>query len=118
MSEPEQVRVVIVTGASSDVGLYATKSLIERGWHVVMACRNLPKAETAACALGLAQEHYTLLEIYLGSQANVHRFVGTFRATGLRLNALVCNAAVYLPLLKEPQRSPEGCEISFATNTS
>jgi len=28
----------------------------------------------------------------------------------------VCNAAVYLPLLKAPARSPEGYEISVATN--
>ena len=32
------------------------------------------------------------------------------------LDALVCNAAVYLPRLKKPLRSPQGYEISMATN--
>ena len=38
---------VIVTGASSGVGLYATQSLVARGWHVVMACRDLDKTRSA-----------------------------------------------------------------------
>ena len=32
------------------------------------------------------------------------------------LDALVCNAAVYLPRLSKPQRSVQGYEISMATN--
>jgi protochlorophyllide reductase len=32
------------------------------------------------------------------------------------LDALVCNAAIYMPLLKQPLRSPEGYELTMATN--
>jgi NAD(P)-dependent dehydrogenase (short-subunit alcohol dehydrogenase family) len=39
---------VIVTGASSGVGLFATAALIQQGWPVVMACRNLQKARRVA----------------------------------------------------------------------
>jgi protochlorophyllide reductase len=42
--------------------------------------------------------------------------VEDFRATGKSLEALVCNAAVYLPLAKEPLRSKDGYELSVATN--
>jgi protochlorophyllide reductase len=42
--------------------------------------------------------------------------VKDFRASGKSLDALVCNAAIYMPLLKEPLRSPEGFELSVATN--
>lgn len=107
---------VIVTGASSGVGLYGTKALIERGWHVVMACRDLAKASRAAQELQLPGPAYTLLEIDLGSLASVRQFVAEFRRRGRTLNALVCNAAVYLPRLQAPMRSPEGYEISVATN--
>jgi protochlorophyllide reductase len=113
---PSSLPTVIITGASSGVGLYAAQALARRGWFVVMACRDLPKAEQAAQALGIAAERRALLEIDLGSQVSVRRFVNAFRALGRPLNVLVNNAAVYLPRLKEPQRSPEGYEISVATN--
>lgn len=107
---------VIVTGASSGVGLHATNALAQRGWHVIMACRDLAKAERAARELGISAASVSLMEIDLGSLQSVRRFVEKFHASGRPLETLVCNAAVYLPLLKEPARSPEGYEISVATN--
>jgi protochlorophyllide reductase len=109
-------RSVIITGASSGVGLHATKSLVDRGWHVVMACRDLDKAEREARRIGVEMMGVSLLPIDLGSLASVRQFVAAFRATGAVLEALVCNAAVYLPRLREPMRSPDGFEISVATN--
>jgi protochlorophyllide reductase len=111
-----QESTVIVTGASSGVGLYAAKALSDRGWHVVMACRNLSKTEKVAKEVGLPQDKYSILHLDLASLDSVHQFVQDFRATGKSLDALVCNAAVYLPLEKEPQRSQEGYELSVATN--
>ena len=115
MAQPHP-NTVIITGASSGVGLYATKALCKRNWHVVMACRDLKKAETAAQSLGLKPENYTVMHIDLGSLESVRQFVADFRQTGRSLEALVCNAATYLPRLKEPLRSPEGYELSVATN--
>jgi protochlorophyllide reductase len=109
-------RTAIVTGASSGVGLHGTKSLVDRGWHVIMACRDLDKATRAATELQIASTSVTPLHIDLGSLASVRQFVTAFRALNRTLDALVCNAAVYLPRLTEPQRSPEGFEISVATN--
>ncbi|MFN4270947.1 MAG: protochlorophyllide reductase [Thermosynechococcus sp.] len=107
---------VIITGASSGVGLYATKALANRGWHVVMACRNLEKAEQAAKDLQISPEAYTILHLDLSSLASVRGFVESFRALHRPLRALVCNAAVYYPLLKEPLYSVDGYELTVATN--
>ncbi|BAY43532.1 protochlorophyllide oxidoreductase [Scytonema sp. HK-05] len=107
---------VVITGASSGVGLYAAKALSQRGWHVVMACRDLAKAEKAAQTVGMSQDSYTLMHIDLASLESVRQFVKDFRSSGKSLDALVCNAAIYMPLLKEPLRSPEGYELSVATN--
>lgn len=115
MNEPTKP-LAIVTGASSGVGLHTTNSLIGRGWHIIMACRDLPKAETAAQSLDMPQSAYEVAHLDLGSLASVRAFHAGLRASGRALDALVCNAAVYLPLLKEPARSPEGYEISVATN--
>ena len=111
-----QESTVVITGASSGVGLYAAKALIYRGWHVVMACRNLPKTEAVAEQVGIPKDKYSAIHLDLASLDSVHQFVADFRATGRSLEALVCNAAVYLPLEKEPQRSQDGYELSVATN--
>jgi protochlorophyllide reductase len=112
----DQKPTVIITGTSSGVGLYAAKSFVDRGWHVIMACRDIPKTEAAAQSLSIAKENYTILPIDLASLESVRNFVKDFRATGRSLNAVVCNAAIYMPLLKEPLRSPEGYELTMATN--
>ncbi|MEM9539642.1 MAG: protochlorophyllide reductase [Cyanobacteria bacterium P01_E01_bin.42] len=106
----------IITGASSGVGLYGAKALAQKGWQVVMACRDVIKAKKAAQDLQIPEENYTVMEIDLASLESVRQFVKTFRESGRSLEALVCNAAVYLPLLKEPLRSPDGYELSVATN--
>ena len=112
----DQKSTVVITGASSGVGLYAAKALAKRGWRVVMACRDLEKAANVALTVGIPQDSYTLIHIDLGSLQSVRRFVENFRARGLSLDALVCNAAIYMPLLKEPLRSPEGYELTVTTN--
>lgn len=114
--EQQQQSTAVITGASSGVGLYAAKALANRGWHVVMACRNLPKTERAAQSVGMPQGGYTIMHLDLASLDSVRQFVKTFRESGKSLDALVCNAAVYLPLEKEPQRSKDGYELSVATN--
>ena len=112
----QQTRNVIITGASSGVGLYAAKALAEKGWHVIMACRNIPKAEQVAKEQGIAPENYTVIKLDLASLESVRKFVEAFRATGRSLDALVVNAAIYKPSLKSPERSEDGYEISVATN--
>ncbi len=110
----QQKPTVIVTGASSGVGLYTAKALALKGWQVIMACRDLAKAETVAKELDI--KNHVLMHVDLASLASVRQFVQDFRARGQSLEALVCNAAVYLPLIKEPLYSPEGYELSVATN--
>jgi protochlorophyllide reductase len=112
----QQKPTVVVTGASSGVGLYAAKALADQGWHVVMACRNLQKTEKVAAEVGIAKDNYSIIHLDLASLVSVRAFVQDFRATGKSLDALVCNAAVYLPLEKEPARSQDGYELSVATN--
>jgi protochlorophyllide reductase len=112
----DREQTVIITGASSGVGLHGARSLTQKGWHVVMACRNIPKTIEAAEALGMDKNSYTIMPLDLSSLKSVRDFVTKFRQSGKHLDALVCNAAVYLPLLKEPMYSEDGYEISVATN--
>jgi len=111
-----QQKTAIITGASSGVGLYGARALTQKGWHIVMACRDLAKAARVAQEVGMLPGSYTLMPIDLASLESVRQFVKTFRESGKSLDALVCNAAIYMPLIKEPLRSPEGYELSVATN--
>jgi len=108
--------IVIVTGASSGVGLYATASLIQLGWHVVMACRDLAKAQRVAAEMQLPAGHFSLMHLDLGSLQSVRDFASAYLALDWPLHALLNNAASYQPRLKTPARSPEGYELSVATN--
>ncbi|MEQ8772911.1 MAG: SDR family NAD(P)-dependent oxidoreductase, partial [Erythrobacter sp.] len=108
--------ICIITGASSGIGLWASKALVERGWHVVMACRDTAKAEAAAREIGIAPESRIIMRLDLGTLSGVRGFVEEFRTLARPLDALVCNAATYMPRLTEPLRSPEGYELSVATN--
>ncbi len=115
MEQPRK-STVVVTGASSGVGLYTAKALTKRGYHVVMACRDLTKAGEAAREVGMPEGSYSIMHIDLGSLESVRRFSREFTASGRNLKALVCNAAIYMPLLKEPLFSPEGYELTMTTN--
>lgn len=108
---------VIITGASSGLGLATTKALADTGkWHVVMACRDFLKAERAAKSAGISKENYTVMHLDLASLDSVRQFVDNFRRSEMPLDVLVCNAAVYQPTAREPSFSAEGFELSVGTN--
>lgn len=108
---------VIITGASSGLGLAAAKALAETGkWHVIMACRDFLKAERAAKAAGMPKENYTIMHLDLASLDSVRQFVDNFRRSGRPLDVLVNNAAVYFPTAKEPTFTADGFELSVGTN--
>lgn len=126
---PEK-KTVIITGASSGLGLAAAKELAASGdWYVIMACRDYQKAEKAARDAGMLEDSYEVLHCDLASTNSVRHFVKAFQSLGRPLDALVCNAAVYYPNAHKqgvflpglfpgggPRWSAEGHEMSFAAN--
>ena len=94
-------KVVVITGASSGLGLYTTKALVETGEYcVVMAVRNPSKAEEKAREFGFPTDAYHVMECELADLDSVRSFAKTFLASKFAQNfsALICNAALYLPL--------------------
>mmetsp|Transcript_57796 Transcript_57796/g.102616 ORF Transcript_57796/g.102616 Transcript_57796/m.102616 type:complete len:461 (-) Transcript_57796:74-1456(-) len=123
-------KTVIITGASSGLGLSAATELAMSGeWRVIMACRDFAKAERLAKEREFPEGSYTVLHLDLGANNSVRRFVTAFRDLQIPLDALVCNAAVYFPNAHKegaffpglfpgggPRWSADGHELSFATN--
>jgi NAD(P)-dependent dehydrogenase (short-subunit alcohol dehydrogenase family) len=108
-------RLAVVTGASGGLGLDTAKVLARRGATVVLACRDVGKAERAADQIraeaGPAAVRVAHLD--LASLASVHEAAGEICSTCPRLDLLINNAGVMTPPY---QRTEDGFELTFATN--
>ncbi|XP_052177670.1 protochlorophyllide reductase, chloroplastic-like [Diospyros lotus] len=83
---------VVVTGASSGLGLATAKALAETGkWHIIMACRDFLKAERAAKSAGIAKENYTVMHLDLASLDPAAHSTSWFAMQLCNTNTLACN---------------------------
>ncbi len=109
---------VVVTGASSGLGRAASAELAAAGHHVVLACRSTARGEAAAEKIRSSTPGARLevLNLDLASLASVRSAASTLAAGGDRppLHGLVCNAGIQI--VDGVQRSPDGYELTFATN--
>ena len=111
--------VVLITGTTSGVGLNTLEPLISSGWKVVAINRSNKRAFDAASNL-LAQEDLgkiSFIEVDLSDLNEVRKGakeISTKFKNGLKI--LICNAAVYKPRLRRPERSAQGFENSMAVN--
>jgi protochlorophyllide reductase len=79
--------------------------------------RDPVRAAEAASTLAIPTAQLSHLRTDLGDLESVRVGVETLVASlGRPIDALVINAAVYKPRLKQPERSPQGFEQSMATN--
>jgi retinol dehydrogenase-13 len=108
----EHGRVAIVTGANGTIGHAICQGLAERGFEVVMACRNPERARQAASEIqkAVAGARLRTESVDVSRREEVFAFAGRF--TG-RLGVLVNNAAI---APRRRSETPEGIEMEFATN--
>jgi len=111
--------VVVITGANSGIGKAAAIQFAARGWHVVMACRDVGRSEPARRDVCEEAESpkVDLLELDLASLESVRQFAGEFRSQFSRLDALIHNAGFFNHGVSTYQFSPDGVEQTFAVNT-
>uniref|UniRef100_A0A8C5R797 WW domain-containing oxidoreductase n=1 Tax=Leptobrachium leishanense TaxID=445787 RepID=A0A8C5R797_9ANUR len=88
-------KVVIVTGANTGIGFETARSVALHGATVIMACRNLQKANEAKRQI-LDEWHKAKVEVMildLASFRSVENFADAFKSKNLPLHVLICNAA-------------------------
>jgi protochlorophyllide reductase len=113
---PDQTgRTVVVTGANSGLGLRSAEALARRGAAVVLACRDVGRAEAAragvaAAATGPAP---TVVVLDLADLASVRKAADEIAERCGRIDVLMNNAGVMAPPL---QRTADGFEMQFGTN--
>ena len=108
-------KVVLITGATSGLGLAAADGFTRLGATVWLAVRNRDRGEGARTRI---LEHRPGADIRVGlcdlsSMESVRRFAKRFAAEAPRLDVLVNNAGV---LTQERELSADGIELTLATN--
>lgn len=108
-------KTALITGANTGLGLETTKWFVQKDIKVVMACRNLEKAEEAKKSV--LAEHPTaeleLMELDLSSLESVKSFAAAFLEKRDKLDLLINNAGVMIPPYS---KTKDGFELQFGVN--
>ena len=108
-------RVAVVTGANTGLGYETALELAKKGMMVVLACRNLAKAEAAQARIIQAypSAQVSCLPLDVSSLRSVGAFAAHFQQQSKRLDLLINNAGIMMP----PQAvSEDRFELQLATN--
>ena len=108
-------RIAIVTGANSGLGSETALALARKGAHVVLACRDTAKAQSALQAIRATSpgSSVEVMSLDLASLASVRAFAEAFVAHHGRLD-LLCNNAGVMAIPR--RRTADGFEMQLGTN--
>jgi len=108
-------KVVVITGATSGIGLVAAEALAGMGARIVLVARDRARAEAALKRLGDAGPGATHTVHYadLSRIPGMKRVAGEIAAAEPRIDVLINNAGA---LFGARQVTPDGLEMTFATN--
>jgi len=104
---------IMITGASSGLGFEAALQLAKRGANVWMACRGgIPEKGELVKRLS-GNNNVEMLHVDLADMDSIVKLVNTIKESKLKLDILVCNAAV-VPL--KSRKTKQGLEEMFMVN--
>ena len=108
-------KTVLLTGATSGIGLEASVALARQGARVVMVGRDPARTEAAVAAVGARSgaKDVSSLPCDFSSQAAVRALADAVRGRLPRLDVLVNNAG---GVNKTRRLTPDGIEATFAVN--
>uniref|UniRef100_A0AC34QRG3 Short-chain dehydrogenase n=1 Tax=Panagrolaimus sp. JU765 TaxID=591449 RepID=A0AC34QRG3_9BILA len=113
------LKVAIITGASSGLGLHTAKALFKTGnYKLVLACRSEPKTKSAIEEIvkTCPEQNADLLKFMkldLTNRKSIFEFVSEFKSNFEGLDLLINNAGI----MNHPhQLTEDNLEIHFATN--
>jgi len=108
-------KFVVITGANSGIGFETAKSLAKHGANIVLACRNLKKAEAAIEQISKDRVDVKVIamQLDLASLKSIKQFAKDYVSKGWPLHVLMMNAAVGMRPWKMTE---DNIEETFAVN--
>ncbi|STX51565.1 retinol dehydrogenase [Legionella busanensis] len=109
-------KIAIVTGANSGLGYETAYALAGRGCKVIMACRNLEKAQHAKDTIEQFIPHADIKieELDLSSLTSITTFCNNVKKSHNRIDILINNAAILNTM--PGQKTKEGFELIMGIN--
>ena len=106
---------VIVTGASGSIGSAAVRALAQRGFGIIMACRNVEKGERVKSEIkkALPDADLHLMQVDMASLKSVKHFVDELKDNGIRLGGIFNNAGT---MNRNFALTEDGFEKTIAVN--
>jgi NAD(P)-dependent dehydrogenase (short-subunit alcohol dehydrogenase family) len=111
-------KICIITGANSGIGKAAAIQIAQAGHHVILACRNPDRGESALQEVReqSGNDVAELMIVDMSLRSSIRAFAEEYRAKYDKLDVLVHNAAAFDTSRKEPIFTEEGVESIWATN--
>lgn len=108
-------RLCLITGANSGIGRITALELAKKGFDIIMLCRNLEKGRLVRDEIKKVGKttRVELLRCDLADQDSVVQAAREISERYDHLDVLVNNAGLFI---EKEQFSPDGIELTFATN--
>ena len=108
-------KIFIVTGANSGLGYESSLALAEKGATVIMACRNLERAQLAGDTIMAAvpAAKLELIELNLASLKSINTFADSFKNKFDQLDAVINNGGI---MGSDRSETEDGFESQFGVN--
>ncbi len=111
-------KICLITGANSGIGKASAIQIAEKGYHVIIACRNRTKSEVALQEIKekSGSDSIELMLVDMSLQSSVKDLAKRFKDKYEVLDVLIQNAAIFDITQKDITFTEEGIERVWATN--
>ncbi|XP_003224920.1 retinol dehydrogenase 12 isoform X1 [Anolis carolinensis] len=108
-------KVVVITGANTGIGKETAKDLAGRGARVILACRDMEKAEAAANEIRTKTGNQQVIakKLDLADTKSIREFAENFQEEEKELHILINNAGV---MMCPYSKTVDGFEMQFGVN--
>ncbi len=108
-------KVCVVTGATGGIGMATAKMLAQKGMHMVLACRNMEKAEAVCNKIKdkTGNPHVDCIKLDLASFNSIESFADEFLQKYARLDILINNAGA---ICDTRRYTEQGFEMTMGVN--